>query len=172
MAENEEKRKYIIKKFNESRDLDPVKMKYYSEEKDQMYETLAMSKTLALRVNKIEKMPFDLRYSEGMSYNIINPQDITDDQGLKRVQLREQMRMNRIKKIKIEAAQRLAGESAYSRNEEMRMGRVKYDRFKYQLERGYNPINLTTELPVPLYGTAPPTMWSRVQRDSSSGTSS
>lgn len=72
--------------------------------------------------------------------------------------------MNRSKKIATEARQRNAGLNDFERGEERRMERVKYDRFRYQLERGYNPINLTTELPVPLYGAAPPTMWQRLQK--------
>jgi hypothetical protein len=72
--------------------------------------------------------------------------------------------MNRSKKIATETRQRNAGFNDFERGEERRMERVKYDRFRYQLERGYNPINLTTELPVPLYGAAPPTMWQRLQR--------
>ena len=49
------------------------------------------------------------------------------------------------------------------------MKRVNYARVKYQLERGYDPINLSTNLKAPTaFGTAPPTMWSRFHRDESS----
>jgi hypothetical protein len=77
--------------------------------------------------------------------------------------------MNRSKKIVTETRQREIGLNEYERNEGRRMERVKYDRFKYQLERGYNPVNLTNDLPVPLYGAAPQSMWDRLQRNDSSG---
>ncbi len=89
---------------------------------------------------------------------------MVDDTGLNNLKLKEQKRMNRIKKLATESSQRAQGEKLYDINEARRMERVKYDRFKYQIERGYNPVTLSTELPVPLYGGAPPTSWSRMHR--------
>ena len=170
LEEHDMTRDYIRTKYGQMNILDPIKMEYCDEAKNEIEHMNMATKVVETRERKVNNLPPGMKYSEGRSYDILNPKDVIDPTGLNQVLLKETMRANRNKKIQVESKQRLRGQSDYEKSENRRMERVKYDRVKYQIERGYNPINLSTDLKGPSrYGVAPPTMWSRFQRDERSG---
>ena len=169
LEEHDVNRDYIRTKYSQVNILDPIKMEYYDEARAEIEDLKQLSQTQDAKDRKIQNLPPSTKYSEGRSYNILNPVDVTDVTGLNQVLLKETMRKNRSKKLQVESRQRASGEVNFEKQENRRMKRVNYARVKYQLERGYDPINLSTNLKAPTaFGTAPPTMWSRFHRDESS----
>lgn len=59
--------------------------------------------------------------------------------------------------------QRQIGEEDNERKNHLRGNRIKYNRWKYQLERGYNPIDLSANVPEPI-PVRPASEWLRLHR--------
>eukprot|EP01034_Spumella_vulgaris_P021481 gene21481-27516_t len=152
----------LTKKFWDTHSYDPVKVRYYDENKEDLYQQQRQTLTEVHGIAGMLKLPPSVQYSDGNSYNILN-HSVYDDQRLKATRVMEDRSLNRIKRRDIEEKMRETGIVAADKSEVKTLNRVKYTRWEKQMDRGYNMLNnsVLVDPPSPL-PSRPPTMWHRL----------
>lgn len=153
---------HLLKKYWDNHDYDMIKGKFYSPEKQKLYEHHLETIKSVQGTAQMERLPPSLKYSDGNSYNVLT-HDVYDEEKLNSTLTVTNRSLNRIKKLQKEAEQKARGEGEAKVKEELHMNRIKFQRWEQQVDRGYNFITnqVVHEVPAPL-PSRPATMWARL----------
>lgn len=159
----------VLTKYWETHDYDAIKGTYFSQEKEQIYQTQKQIIAEVQGKSQEARLPPSIAYSDGNSYDIIK-HDIYDDSRLKANMTMEQRSLNRVKKREKEAEQKEKGEREHLEKEIQRINRIKFNRWETVIDRGYDPIKneVSLDKPAPL-PPRPVTMWGRLTSNSFAG---
>eukprot|EP01031_Cornospumella_fuschlensis_P033409 gene33409-40416_t len=153
---------HLLKKYWDHHDYDMIKGRFYSPEKQKMYEEHLETIKSVQGAAQMERLPPSLKYSDGNSYNLLT-HDVYDQEKLNSTLTVTNRSLNRVKKLQKEAEQKSKGEQEAQAKQQLHMNRIKFQRWEQQVDRGYNFITnqVVQEAPAPL-PSRPATMWARL----------
>ena len=129
------------KKYWETHDYDPIKVTYIDPEKETQFvqENEEMAKTHGL--DKIEKLPQSIKYSESALYQPINMR-VVDADRLYEIDMKNKLAKQRYEmRYDIEKEYRLRDLEESERNKIQTVNRINHQRYIETRERGYNIIS-------------------------------
>ncbi|RYH30974.1 hypothetical protein EON65_03705 [archaeon] len=153
---------HLLKKYWDNHDYDMIKGRFYSPEKQKLYEEHLETIKSVQGTAQMERLPPSLKYSDGNSYNLLT-HDVYDQEKLNSTLTVTNRSLNRVKKLQKEAEQKANGELEAQAKEHLHMNRIKFQRWEQQVDRGFNFITnqVVHETPAPL-PCRPATMWARL----------
>jgi hypothetical protein len=163
-AEYVELRKSCIDRYWKGRNVNTVTQEYYRDDKQALYQKQKKMLENIHGLAKASRLPPSIKYSEGASYDIINHGSADEDK-LKTALTMQIRTQNRQKRAKIEKELVSKGIEQYDLAQTRKLGRVKFNRFEAEVDRGYDPLKYDNSLPLngvsPL-ANRPKTSWDKV----------
>jgi len=162
-------KEYVLQKYWDTHNYDPIKVKYYDAEKEKTYHKQHAILETVQGSSLAQKIPPSMLYSEGNSYNILN-HSIYDDHKLKATRTVQDQALNRMKVLQVESRIKDERELKAEEAEKQKLNKVSFKRWENQIDRGYNMV---TNIPDSISGaftqplpTRPTSMWTRLNSTS------
>jgi hypothetical protein len=137
----------VEKKYWKTHDFDLIKVQYIDGDKEAKYREQRKTLGDVQGASQFRKLPPSVVYSAGNSYNIIN-QEVTDELKLSVSSACTERHMNRVKSHEVTDKLSETANMKKELDNERAANRISYQRWKRELDRGYDPIfrnDLTAE---------------------------
>mmetsp|Transcript_13742 Transcript_13742/g.12457 ORF Transcript_13742/g.12457 Transcript_13742/m.12457 type:complete len:397 (+) Transcript_13742:86-1276(+) len=156
---------HILLKYNQTHDFHPLLGKYYDNHKDEQISNESTIRSTIKTSNQLDSLPPSFKLSEGKSYNIIN-NEVKNLDYLQKVSIHDIRRNNRIYRTKDKDV--IVSQHNQEQTEKsmiQSLNRISYDRWKSEIDRGYNIITSLDGVHNP-YPQRPSTVWNKATMNS------